>query len=190
MSGRSKSILAAALIAAAPLIASSASAATITGFTGAYDMSNWTISTGGGSVNTSGAPNSIYLVEPNNAVGGATVSVTTTAASTGIFAFDWKVGGSDCGWATSYAIVGGASRGLASNCASGSYNAAVSAGDVIGFSIVTKDGIFGSNTLTISNFSAPQAPKLSAVPLPATGMMLLTGFGAMAGFRRKSKAKA
>ncbi|WP_299789671.1 VPLPA-CTERM sorting domain-containing protein [uncultured Marivita sp.] len=178
--------ISAAVSLAVAFFGSEVKAAPISSFADGYDVSNWTVSASfGGSVNTTGAPSSIVVIEPNSGFGGAIASFTTVALGTGTFSFDWDYGGNDCGWASALVYNNGSSV-LANSCTSGnSYSAQVNAGDIIGFGIRTFDGILGSTTLSISNFTAPS--ELTPVPLPAAGWMLFSGFGALAFVGRRRR---
>jgi hypothetical protein len=166
----------------------SAEAATI-GFNGGYDVSNWTISrsseTMGGSVDVSGAPNSITLIEPDNGSEGW-IEFTIVTLTSGVFSFDWTYGGVDLCCGTAQVNVGGTVTDLANGSASsGSFSETISAGTLFGFRSSSSDGIFGSTTMTVSNFSAP-----AAVPVPAALPLLLTAFGGLmvASLRRRGNA--
>lgn len=172
-----------AVMASACLFASNASAST--NFTGGYAVGNWTTSSSGvgGSVNTSGAPLSVVLIEPDFGSGGW-IEFTISALSSGIFSFDWAWGGTDscCGRADVYNGTLSSLAPYGTDPTSGTYSAALLAGDTIGWRVTSSDGIFGSTVLTISNFS------VGTVPLPATLPLLLAALGGMGLAARRRKA--
>lgn len=159
----------AALLALALLGAGAAQAA----FIGPYAVGNWTTnSTGGGSVDTSGAPASITVVGPDT--GSDTfrqIDFTIAAVADGIWSFDWSYSSTDsptfdgAGW-----LLNGAFSLLANvNGSSGSSGAInVQTGDVIGFRGYATDDAFGPGFLTVTNFDAP-VPEPTALSLFALG---------------------
>jgi hypothetical protein len=164
--------------AAAVLTAGASAQAATTGFNGAYDVSNWTITRSstsvGGSVDVSGAPNSITLNEPNSGEGGW-VEFSILTKQTGVYSFDWSFGGEDVGFGAAEINVDGAITQLATNnVATGSFSQTISADTLFGFRSSSTDGFFGLTTFTVSNFSAP-----AAVPAPAALPLLLTAFGGL-----------
>ena len=72
-----------------------ANAAPINNFTSDYDISNWTQSLNGGSIDTSGAPNSIIEVSSNSGGGSSNTDFTITSLDSGIVTFSWVYNTSD-----------------------------------------------------------------------------------------------
>lgn len=192
-SARSKTALTVATAGLTLAAASSASAATGFGFQGEYDPSNWifTNSNADGSVNTLGAPASISLTGGNNGSGfSGTTDYTVTAAASGTVMFDWAYStqdslqfSPDCstlpnnfcdpfsvlfnGVETILLVPGGG------NPQNDTFMLDVMTGDTFGFRVSTADNLFGSATLTISNFKAPVT-----TPEP-TSVLSLLALGAL-----------
>ncbi|WP_255147902.1 hypothetical protein [Synechococcus sp. ATX 2A4] len=138
------------------------------GFAGVYDPANWTFETGlgDGSVNTTGAPNSIVLTGSNNDVEDIFTIFTIAAPASGPVTFDWSFINND---GPDFEIFGYLLNGnfqfiAADDGSAGATTFGVVAGDVFGFSIDSTDGCCGEGIATISNFSAP-VPG----PLPMLG---------------------
>lgn len=160
----------------------------ITGFTGPYAPANWTFSTSGGSVDTSGAPGSITLSLPMNNFDDPTSDYTTVSQGPGLVSFNWSRTYADL---INYTIGGFILNGTAtvvfadSYDTSGANNFLVSSGDTFGFRFLSQD-INAPSTLTISNFSAPSAPAPPAgVPAP----LPLFGAGAAYGWSRRLRRR-
>lgn len=177
-------------------------------FTGAYAIGSWTTaftttdasgaSLGeGGSVDTSGAPAEVVLIEPDCYSGGACVGgyeygvqFYNTAAFDAIFSFDWDYAVVDGCCSGVYVYAGDLSTPetwmatLSANgtAGSGTYSVAVSAGDIIGWGNFTNDDCCGANTLTISNFSLVS----TAVTEPETLFILSLGLLGLVTRRRKN----
>lgn len=137
-------------------------------FSGSYAPANWTLTTpppSNGSVNASGAPNSIILTgsDGTNATDVDT-DYTITATATGTWSFSWSYHTNDSDGLPEYDIAGvlinGVFTQLTNNSGgidqTGTYNGgSIPAGTVIGFRIRATDNIFGNATFTISAFSPP-----------------------------------
>ncbi|CAG7857280.1 hypothetical protein MCAMS1_02048 [biofilm metagenome] len=139
-------------------------------FVGAYDIANWTPTSNGGSINTTGAPNSVVLTSSDNGGGSKNQDFTITAVADGIVSFDWSYSTSD--WNSSYDPFGFLRNNIFTqlttnnlSAQSGSFILNVLVGDIFGFRAHSTDSIYGSASTTISNFNASfNAP--SSVPVP------------------------
>jgi hypothetical protein len=163
------------LLAAASLNASSSLMAQVVGFTGPYNVSNWTTSApDGGSIDTSGAPGTVQVVGPDAGFHG-NIDFTIAAASSGNISFNWSYQTSD-GPAfdrASWLLNGNATylAGDTDQTDSGSVSFHANQGDVIGLRVTSDDGLGGPGILTVSNFTAVPEPGswalASAAPLAA-----------------------
>ena len=142
-------------------------------FDGYYDPANWT-TTGTGSVDTSGAPSSITLIGPD-AGSAADLDFTIEVPASGNFSFNWAYNSTDSpgfdhgGW-----LLNGVFTELSDTSGeSGSVSTPVSAGDIIGFSIISDDGLFDPGTMTITNFSGPLVPEPASLGLLGAAGLLL-----------------
>ena len=157
----------------------------LTLFTGAYAPANWTQSIqGDGSIDTSGAPNSISLSGTNDGNGGSKNTDFTIAAPTaGVVSFDWAFGTLDGPfWDPFGYLLNGSFTQLTDNggsqSQSGSAAFSVLAGDVFGFRQNSRDSCCGRASTTISNFNV-------AVP----GPLPLFGVGAAFGWSRRLRER-
>jgi len=147
-------------------------------FSGAYDPTNWNISyqpinNNTGSVDVTGAPASIIVIG-SDGVGENDVYVdyTVTAATSGIWSFDWHYINSDADLnpATdiAYVTINGVRTQVSFSDISdpmdqtGDFSIGVLAGDIIGFSVYSVDNQFGGATFEITNF------QIAAGTLPVT----------------------
>jgi hypothetical protein len=160
-----------------------------TGFTGPYAPANWTFSTnGGGSVDTSGAPGSIALtnqITETEADEYARYSITIP--SSGTVSFNWnRIFSYNWGVSFGYFLNGTYNETAAAGygAESGSVSFAASAGDVFTFQALTNS--WDSQTVTISNFSAPSAPT---PPAGVPGPLPLFGAGAAYGWSRRLRRR-
>lgn len=180
-----------AVVLAVVVMASSFAAADDIGFTGNYATSNWVLATNGGngSVDLSGAPNSIKIIgSDNGCLCYNETTFQTTAAYAATISFNWLYQSNDpdawFDWGF-YITVNGNQLLSGVNGDSGSISFNVNAGDVIGFGVASSDNIFGPGVLTISNFKST-----AQVPEPATLFLMGTGLVGAAGTLRKRFAKA
>jgi hypothetical protein len=157
----------------------------LTLFTGAYAPANWTQSIqGDGSIDTSGAPNSISLSGANDGLGGTkNTDFTIAAPNAGVVSFDWAFGTADGAfWDPFGYLLNGSFTQLTnddgSETQSGSAAFAVLAGDVFGFRQNSVDSCCGRASSTISNFNV-------AVP----GPLPLFGAAAAFGYSRKLRKR-
>lgn len=167
----------------------------ISGFTGPYDVSNWTTSAPlpfGGSVNTGGAPNSISLISGTSDASPGNVDFTVAAVADGTVSFDWNftlTGGLPLSTPFGYLLNGSFTKltnDFGNTSQNGNASFAVLAGDIFGFRAnKSNDAASGFSTTTITNFSAPATP----VPEPLTllGASAAVAFGSA--FKR-AQAKA
>ena len=166
------------------------------GFSGSYAPANFTLTNtnSNGSVNTSGAPNSIVLTGSDNISGiNGALNYFTTAAAAGTFSFDWNYTTLDA--ATFFdpfsVLINGVATTLTDNSfsttnQSSTYATTVNLGDTIGWQVSTTDNVGGAPNVTISNFAAPNAS--TAVPEPFT--IIGTCIGGAAALRMRSKLKS
>jgi len=180
-------------VALALLISTTANAGVINNFTGAYDVSNWSISVDGGSVDTSGAPYSILTVSSDTgSKDPSSTDVTITALGDGLVSFDWYFSTEDedgpefdpFGW-----LLNDIFTQLTDNDGEtiqyGSTSFAVTTGDTFGFSAFATDSDLGASTTTISNFSAPAS--IASVPEPGSLALIAMGlFGLSISRKRKA----
>ena len=166
-------------------VAGTASAA----FDGAYDLSNWSINTvGDGVVDITNAPTSITLVSNNTSLNNTDQSALFVAVEQAVISFDWDYTTSDVdgplydpfayevnGVITQLTLDGGP------DSQNGSIVFTVFAGDTFGFHAFSDDGLFGSASTTISNFSA------TPVPIPESTIPLGLALGSMISLGRRNK---
>ncbi|MDY6784038.1 MAG: PEP-CTERM sorting domain-containing protein [Cyanobacteriota bacterium] len=169
------------------LAAIPANAATVMGFQGAYDPSNFTLDNfnADGFVDTSNAPNSILLRGGNNSSGffGQT-SFTATAAATGTVMFDFiydSLNVDGPAFDPFGVILNGIFTQLTDDngpdVQSGMFSLNVNQGDTFGFAIQTEDNLLQSSQVEIFNFKAPgvEVPEpASLLSLVAAGSLGLT----------------
>jgi hypothetical protein len=158
----------------------------LTLFTGAYAPANWTQSIqGDGSINTSGAPNSISLSSADDEeIFGPSKNTdfTIAAPNAGVVSFDWAFGTADA--ASSYDPFGYLLNGSftqltndgGSVTQSGSVAFAVLAGDVFGFRQNSSDLCCGRASSTISNFNVAVPNVAVPGPLPLFGAAAAFGY--------------
>lgn len=149
---------------------------TIHGFAGYYAPENWSINdtaANEGFVDTSGAPNTITIVGPDDASSTpGMIDFSIQVPASGTFSFDWLYASADSAtWDSGWYINGQEFLLSNENGHSGQISIPVNAGDVIGWRVRSVDSLFGAGILTISNFSAPgfgvQIPEPSALLLSA-----------------------
>lgn len=156
-------------------------------FIGYYSPSNWTFTqppNGVGSVDSSGAPNSIVLEGSQGTIAPGNVDFTITVPESGTWSFDWSYDSQDIVNSTindngGYLLNNTFTRlalnsDVVSGPVSGFISLSVSQGDTIGYRVSTSAGNSFPGLLTVSNFSAP-APT-AAVPYnfsPGLGIGLL-----------------
>ena len=111
----------------------------------------------------------------------------TTATAVGPVKFDWAYSSTDSGNYDSFGyLLNGIYNQLADNGSQGNGTTTfnVASGDTYGFSVFSKDGIFGPGIATVSNFSAP-------IPTPASvpGPLPILGVGATFAYSRRLRRR-
>ncbi len=179
---------------ASVLCVSNGAEAAIIGFQSDYAPANWIsspgTSTGTGSFNIAGAPNSISLTSGNNPLppffGNPSVTDFTIKLTTaGALSFNWAYVTTDFitplfsaadpfgyllnGSFTQLTLDGGP------DSQNGVVNLVLAVDDVFGFRQATLDNDGGSATTTISSFSGPGIGSPAAVPEPASAAALCLG---------------
>lgn len=151
-------------------ISATVSSNSVNGFTGVYDVANWTFTniTTNGNVNTTGAPASIVLTggdDGSGFSGDSTYGITIPSNST--ISFDWSYSTSDgAQFDVPRVIVNGTPTDMngydtnGGTSQSGSMTVTVNAGDAFAFSMLTTDNVFGAANVTISNLVISQLPTL------------------------------
>lgn len=168
-------------VSAAALIVTGAASAQ---FSGAYAPETWsTAGVGfGGASAVFAADGSRLTLTGGDGAGGQTTTATHTVVGSGTWSFDyiWNnfngTSGFDLGYytinGTKFDISGGGLLGVPAT--SGHVDVAVVAGDVIGWQVVSVDGLFGPGQLIINEFQ-----------IPAPGALALLGIAGLAGSRRR-----
>ena len=142
-------------------------AAPPSGFSDCYTPTNWSLSGGNGSVNTTSAPTSIAFTGPTT--GGATTLYQITVPTTGTIGFNWSTTHADPGWATFGYKVNSTFTALTSGAASGTISSvSVTAGDVFAFYGTANSGNIGTFVATISNFTRSCPASCTAPTSQAT----------------------
>lgn len=190
-----KNMITRTLMALALLGSASAQAA----FIGDFAVGNWTAYISGGnfdadgSVDTSGAPDSVVLTGNDDDEGEQMVDFTIIAPSDGDISFDWLYVTQDgCGPECDpfgYLLNGvfyQLTDDFGDDTQSGSDSIFVQMGDEFGFSQRTLDGLEGPGVTTVSNFNFKS--RTATVPEPATPVLL--GAGLLLGLAMFGRRKA
>lgn len=153
-----------------------ANADVITDFTGYYNVANWTLSLGGGSINLAGAPLSILEISSDvGCCASSNMDFTIAAAANSTIQFNWNYTTSDAdgpfydpfGWLLN-GVFAQLTNDFGSAAQSGTTSFLVAAGDVFGFRQRSLDSWLGSASTTISSFSVTS----ESVPEPATLLLM------------------
>lgn len=184
-----KRIIAALLFTVA---AATTKADVITDFSGYYDVSNWTQTLDGGTIDLSGAPFSILEISNDDQSGGSSdTSFVIAALEDSVISFDWTYSTSDVDGSAFDPfgfLLNGAFTQLTVDDLfvgqAGSESFAVAAGDIFGFSQRATDSSLGSASTTIFNFSA-----VGEVPEPTPLFLLSLGLLSLILRRNKTAAE-
>lgn len=145
-------------------------------FTGDYAGDTWAIQAPvGGSASFAIDGGSLTIVGPDDLMYGS-IDVTHVVTEDGTCSFTWTYTSLDSssGWDYSYYLVNGESFFLAKTSfyappIIGRVSIDVQRGDVIGWGVVSTDGIFGPGTLAITNFQVPAPSTLALFGLALVG---------------------
>ncbi|MBQ0738576.1 SprB repeat-containing protein, partial [Aquimarina celericrescens] len=136
-------------------------------FTGAYNLSNWTLTNNNpssdASVNLSGAPNSFIFTGSDSGSGGCCDlydDFEITVTSTTSLNFDYNHSNPDLD--DFYYVINGTATLVTIN-GNGSLSVPVTAGDTFAFRIYNYDNCCGAGVLTISNFSAGSCSMTASI---------------------------
>jgi hypothetical protein len=159
-------------------------------FDGSYAVSNWAQSVNGGSIDSSGAPNSVTLVSSNAGNGNTNQDFTFTAVQDGYVNFAWSYSTADkdgATWDTFGWLLNGSYTQVTNDAGpilqSGSLFFHVFAGDVFGFRTNSLDSAFGAATTTVSDFKVA-----STVPVPAAMWLMIAPLMGLVGKKRQLNA--
>lgn len=140
------------------------------GFSGAYDVANWTFtnSNADGNVDTSAAPASIVLTGGNNgSSSNGNSDYTITMPTNASISFDWSYNtGDGAQFDIPRVIVNGTPTNMngydtsGTLSQSGSMTLTVNAGDTFAFNMFTTDNVFGAATVAVSNLAITSLPTL------------------------------
>ena len=153
-------------------------------FMGPYEVTNWVQSPDGGTIDLSGAPDSIVLVGSNTAGDSpgpeSFTNFTIELLFDGTIMFDWEYLTTDIdgpGLDPFGYLVNGDFFQLTDdngpNSQSGWESVIVFGGDIFGFEVYSVDSALGPAMVTIDKFSGP----VEANPVPEPGTMMLLGSG-------------
>ncbi len=169
------------------LMTSNANAAFING----YDLSNWSQSINGGSVDISGAPDTLVLTSSNdgsNNEKNQDFTITALKNSSVSFAWNFQTNDSFNAYDPFGMLLNGVftqlTDNLGNNNQSGIFSFNIVAGDIFGFRANSIDSMFGSSITDISAFDATPAP--TSVPTPATFWLMSSSLIYLLCKKRKS----
>jgi hypothetical protein len=163
------------LLAAALSVAGLANAIPVSGFTDEFAAAKWTQSAGTGSIDITGAPNSISLSSGSDSSGDSSFTnfyIQFLVAATVSFSWAYATSDSDGPFFDPFGyVLADDAAGLNASFAqltydsgadaqSGSASVFVQAGQYFGFSASTVDNFPGSATTTISNLQIPEPSSL------------------------------
>lgn len=173
----------------------------LTLFSGNYASANWTQAVGGnGSINTTGAPNSISLTSASDGVDlgqNKNTDFTIAAPFTGTVSFAWAYTTTDSFGPEydpfGYLLNGNFTRltsNTGANSQSGSTSFSVIAGQIFGFRQNSLDSLGDPATTTISSFNGPVASGSASVPGPLPLLGLGAAFGCSSRLRKRIGARS
>jgi hypothetical protein len=170
-------------------LALSAHGATLNEFTGPFDVSQWSLSTSGGVIDTSAAPASIRFVSSDDGSGPTAQTMTIAATTAATVAFSWTYNTQDSApvWDafgfTVNAVFHPVSVDIDPLSQAGNSSFTIAAGDVFGFAALSYDSASGAATTVISSFSFTEIPAVP-VPEPATLPMMSLALASGLALRR------
>lgn len=152
-------------------ITATVSGGTVTsGFSGVYNIANWTFtnSNADGNVDTTAAPASIVLTGGNNgSQSGGNSDYTITMPNSATISFNWSYNtGDGAQFDIPRVVVNGTPTNMngydtsGALSQSGSMTLTVNAGDTFAFNMFTTDNIFGAATVAVSNLVITALPTL------------------------------
>lgn len=150
------------------------------GFTGFYDVSNWTPVIGpGGIINTSDAPSSVSITSGNSSEAGSTFFKRGIISLSGVIKFTWNYSTTD-GAIYDYPqlIINGVTTLLpgfntgGANIQSGTCVIPIAGGETFSLCMFTSDGLWGAGTTVFSNLSAPIANTINWYTVAIDGTII------------------